>query len=82
PTSFRTGTWGCFDGLLYGPILIGVAFLITLVTIPLGIYSIVTGIAAIREPHARGKTLVAAGIVLGILEIVAVTGYWLWLFSL
>ena len=62
-------------------ILCCTAPLIALVMVSMGIYSVISGIAEIREPQARGKTLVAAGIVLGILEIVAVTGYWLWLFS-
>jgi len=80
PRILRPGTWSDWD-FLYGLIFLCVIFLITLVTIPLGIYSIVSGIAAVREPQARGKTLVAVGIVLGILEIVAVSGYWLWVFS-
>ena len=49
--------------------------LVALLTVPMGIYSVLSGIAAIREPEARGKPLVAVAIVLGILEIVIGTGY-------
>ncbi len=58
--------------------------LIALMMMPMGIYSVVSGIAAIREPEVRGKTLVVVAIVLGILDIVAGSGflfYLFWIFS-
>ena len=54
--------------------------LVALVMVPMGIYSIVSGIAEIRVPDGRGKTLVVVAIVLGILDIAAGSGYLLYLF--
>ena len=48
--------------------------LVALVMVPMGIYSIVSGIAEIRVPDGRGKTLVVVAIVLGILDIAAGSG--------
>lgn len=81
PHILRPGNWGDFGGLLYGPALPCVGFLVALVTIPLGTYSVLSGISAIREPDARGKTLVVFAIVLGIVDIVAGAGYLFWTFS-
>jgi hypothetical protein len=81
PHILRPGNWGDFGGFLYGPVLLCVGLLIALVTIPLGTYSVLSGSAAIREPEARGKTLVVFAIILGILEIVIGTGYLFWTFS-
>ena len=55
--------------------------LVALVMVPMGIYSIVSGIAEIRVPDGRGKTLVVVAIVLGILDIAAGAGFLLYLFS-
>ncbi|MHC4507904.1 MAG: hypothetical protein ACYTAO_02960 [Planctomycetota bacterium] len=54
--------------------------LIALVMVPMGTYSVLSGTVAIREPEARGKSLVVVAIVLGILEIVIGTGYISYLF--
>jgi hypothetical protein len=68
---------GDFSAFYAIPVFL-IGFLIVLVTIPLGIYSIRSGIAADRDPEARGKPLAMVAIVLGILDIVTVTGGWLW----
>lgn len=81
PHILRPGNWGDFGGLLYGPPLPCVGLLIALVTMPLGAYSILSGVDAIRELDTRGKPLVAVAIVLGTLDIVAGTGYLFWTFS-
>ncbi|UCG59749.1 MAG: hypothetical protein JSU70_09565 [Phycisphaerales bacterium] len=81
PRSIRPGSWGQFDALGLAPAVIFVlcvGFLIVLVTIGLGAYSVRLGIDAIREFEARGKPLAVVAIVLGISEIVAVTGAWFW----
>lgn len=54
--------------------------LIALVMVPMGIYSVISGMAEIRVPQARGKTLVVVAIVLGLLDIAAGSGYLLYLF--
>ena len=72
---FRPGKWGDFGGLLYGPLRLCVATPIALMTIPLAVYSVFLGVAAMREPEAKGKPLAGTAIVLGILEIVIGTGY-------
>ena len=56
--------------------------LIALVMVPMGIYSVKSGIAEIREPEARGKTLVVVAIFLGILDIVAGSAFLFYLFTL
>ena len=56
--------------------------LIALVMVPMGIYSVISGMAEIRVPQARGKTLVVVAIVLGILDIAAGAGFLLYLFSI
>lgn len=70
---------GCFLGTWN---LIPCCFLplIALVMVPMGIYSVLSGIDAIREPESRGKTLVVVAIVLGILDIVAGSGFLFYLF--
>ena len=58
--------------------------LIALATVPMGVYSVISGIAEIRIPEARGKTLVVVAVFLGILDIVAGAGwlfYLFWMFS-
>ena len=58
--------------------------LIALVTVPVGIYSVVSGITEIRVPDARGKTFAVVAIILGILDIAAGSGflfYLFWVFS-
>jgi hypothetical protein len=47
----------------------------------MGISSFVFGTIAIRKPEPRDKTLAMVAIVLGILEIVTVTGFLLWIVS-
>lgn len=81
PHILRPGSWGDFGGLLYGPALPCAGLLFALVTIPLGVYSILSGIAAIREPDARGKPLVVVAIAIGVFDIVAGAGYLFWTFS-
>ena len=54
--------------------------LIALVAVPMGIFSILSGMAEIRVPYGKGKTLVALGIVFGILDIAAGAGFLLYLF--
>jgi hypothetical protein len=81
PSTLRPGNWGCFGVFLFGPVLLFVGFLIAVITIPTGIYSVSSGIDAIRDPEARGKALVVVAIVLGILDIVAGSGYFFWTFS-
>ena len=49
--------------------------------VSMGIYSVISGIAEIREPEARGKTLVVVAIFLGILDIMAGAGFLFWIFS-
>jgi hypothetical protein len=56
--------------------------LVALVMVPMGIYSGISGMAEIRVPRARGKTLVSVAIVLGILDIAAGAGFLLYLFSI
>ncbi len=56
--------------------------LIALVMVPMGIYSVVLGIAEIREPGAMGKTIVVVAIFLGILDIVAGSAFLFYLFTL
>jgi hypothetical protein len=63
-------------------ILCCTAPLIALVMVPMGIYSVVLGIAEIREPEARGKTLVVVAIFLGMLDIVAGSGFLFYLFMI
>ena len=81
PSILRPGNWGCFGAFVYAPFLLFVGFLIAVITIPTGIYSVLSGVDSIREPEAKGKTLVAVAIVLGILDIVAGSGYLFWTFS-
>jgi uncharacterized membrane protein HdeD (DUF308 family) len=54
--------------------------LIALLMVPMGIYSVISGVAEIRVPEAKGKTLVVVAIVLGILDIVAGSGFLFYLF--
>jgi len=56
--------------------------LVALVSVSMGIYSIIKGFAEIREPEARGKTLVVVAIFLGILDIVAGFGFLFYLFMI
>lgn len=70
---------GCFLGS-WNLIPCCIVPLIALVMVPLGTYGVLSGIAAFREPEARGKFLVVVAIVLGILEIVIGTGYISYLF--
>jgi len=56
--------------------------LIALVMVPMGIYSIISGFAEIREPGASGKTPVVLAIFLGILDIVAGSAFLFYLFSI
>jgi hypothetical protein len=51
-------------------------------TVPMGIYSIISAMAEIRVPQARGKTLIVLAIVLGILDIAAVAVFLLYLLTL
>ncbi len=74
---------GCFIGTL-NLIPCCIVPLIALVMVPMGIYSVISGMAEIRVPDVRGKTLVVVAIVLGILDIVAGSGflfYLFWIFS-
>ena len=66
------GTWDMFPCCIVP--------LIALVAVPMGIYSVISGMAEIRVPQARGKTLVVLAIVLGILDIAAGAGFLLYLF--
>ncbi len=75
---------GCFPSsteILWSLIPCCIGPLIALVMASMGTYSVVSGIAAVREPKARGKRLVKVGIALGILDIVIGTGYLFWIFS-
>jgi hypothetical protein len=56
--------------------------LIALMMVPMGIYSVISGMAEIRVPQARGKTLVVLAIVLGILDIAAGAGFLFYLFRI
>jgi len=78
PRMFRL-EGGCFLGTLD---LIPCCFapLIAIVMVPMGIYSILLGVDALRDPEARGKTLVAVAIFLGILDILAGSGFLFYLF--
>ncbi len=58
-----------------------IAPFVALMMVPMGIYSVVSGIAAIRAPEARGKTLIVVAIVLGILDIVAGLLFYVFVFS-
>jgi hypothetical protein len=49
---------------------------------PMGIYSVISGMAEIRVFEAKGKTLVVVAIVLGILDIAAGAGFLLYLFRI
>ncbi len=71
---------GSLMDILKPLILCCTAPLFALVMVSMGIYSIISGIAEIREPEARGKTLVVAAIVFGILDIVGGGGFLLWFF--
>jgi hypothetical protein len=42
--------------------------LIALVMLPMGIYSVISEIAAVREPEARGKSLTVVATLLGRFE--------------
>ncbi len=70
-----------FLGLLKPLMLCCTAPLIALVMVSMGIYSVISGVAAIRNPEARGKPLAGVAIVLGILEIVAGFGFLFYLLS-
>ena len=75
---------GCFpsgDEILWSLMPCCIGPLIALVVASMGTYSVISGIAAVKEPEARGKTLVAVGIVLGILDILIGTGYLFWILS-
>ncbi len=63
-------------------ILCCTAPLIALVMVSMGIYSVMSGMAEIRVPEASGKTLVVVAIVLGILDIVAGSGFLFYLFRI
>ncbi len=63
-------------------ILCCTAPLIALWMVSMGIYSVVLGIAEIREPEARGKTIVVVAIFFGILDIVAGSGFLFYLFTI
>ncbi len=73
---------GSLMDILKPLILCCTAPLIALVMVSMGIYSIISGIAEIREPEARGKTLVVVEIFLGILDIVAGAGFLFYLFTI
>ena len=81
PHILRPGNWGDFGGLLYGPALPCFGLLIAILMVPLGIYSILSGIAVVKESEVKGKTIVMFAIALGIFDIVAGTGYLFWTFS-
>lgn len=54
--------------------------LIALIMVPMGIYSVISGINEIRVPDVRGKTLMVVAIILGILDIVVGSGFLFYLF--
>ncbi|MHC4535995.1 MAG: hypothetical protein ACYS6K_18755 [Planctomycetota bacterium] len=68
------GTWDLFPCCIVP--------LIALVMMPMGIYSVISGMAEIRVFEAKGKTLVVVAIVLGILDIAAGAGFLLYLFRI
>jgi hypothetical protein len=73
---------GCFPScneILWSLMPCCVGPLIALVVASMGTYSVISGIATVKEPWARGATLVSVGIVLGILDILIGTGYLLWI---
>lgn len=72
---------GCFSGLEEAFFILFCGFIIVVVTMPLGIISVVSGIIAVKKPEARGKTLARVAVVLGVLEIVTVTGCLFWFVS-
>ena len=55
--------------------------IISVVMATMGIYSVKSGVAAIRRPETRGKPLIIVAITLGILDIVIGAGYVFWIFS-
>ena len=81
PHILRPGNWGCFGGLLYGWALPCFGLLIAILMVPLGIYSVLSGVSIIKEPETRGKMFIVLAIVFGILDIVIGSGYLLWTFS-
>ena len=56
--------------------------LIALMTVPMGIYSIISAMAEIRVPDVRGKSLLVVAIFLGVLDIAAGAGFLLYLLTL
>jgi hypothetical protein len=75
---------GCFpssDEILWSLMPCCIGPLVALVVASMGTYGVLSGIAAIKEPWARGKILVAVGIVLGILDILIGIGYLFWILS-
>ncbi|MHC4190754.1 MAG: hypothetical protein ACYTBX_08145 [Planctomycetota bacterium] len=70
---------GCFPSSLmdvFRPLFLCCTIpLVALVSVSMGIYSIIKGFAEIREPEASGKTLVVVAIFLGILDIAAGAGF-------
>jgi len=57
-----------------------IVLLIALVAVPMGIFSILSGMAEIRVPYVKGKTLVVVAIIFGILDISAGAGFLFYLF--
>ncbi|MHC4241978.1 MAG: hypothetical protein ACYS3N_18810 [Planctomycetota bacterium] len=55
--------------------------LVVLMMVPMGIYSIISGMAEIRIPDVRGKSLLVVAIFLGVLDIAAGAYFLLYLFS-
>ena len=75
---------GCFPSgneILWSLMPCCVGPLIALVVASMGTYSVISGIAAVKGPEARGKSLIKIGIFLGILDIVIGTGYLFWILS-
>jgi len=66
------GTWNLFPCCMLP--------LTALVAVPMGIFSILSGMAEIRVPYGKGKTLVVVAIVFGILDIAIGAGF-LWYLS-
>jgi hypothetical protein len=70
---------GCFLGT-WNLIPCCIGPLIALLTLSMGIYSVLSGSTAIRESEVRGKWLVLVAIILGILEILIGIGYLFYVF--
>ena len=86
PEVFR-GQMSCMvssDEILRDLIVVGSIFLIAIIMVPTGIYSVLSGANTIKGPPARGKPFIVIAIALGICEIVVGAGcilYLFWLFA-